>query len=91
MPDQEKPVRHRATPRWVSSDRHKAIIRALVAARVAAGATQRDVAAKLGKPPSFVGKVEANERNLSVLELVEWSDAIGVDPATILRKARARG
>jgi transcriptional regulator with XRE-family HTH domain len=87
MADQEKPVRHRAAPSYVSSDRHKAIIQALVAARVSAGATQRDVAAKLGKPPSFVGKVEANERNLSVLEFVEWSEAIGVDPASLLRKA----
>lgn len=87
MPVQEKPVRHRAIPRWVSSDRHRAIIQALVAARLSVGATQRDVAAKLGKPPSFVGKVEANERNLSVLEFVEWSEAIGVDPANLLRRA----
>jgi transcriptional regulator with XRE-family HTH domain len=46
--------------------------------------TQRDVAAKLGKPPSFVGKVEAVERNLSVLEFLAWAKAVGVDPGAML-------
>lgn len=50
--------------------------------------TQRDVAAKLGVPPSFVGKVEAIERNLSVLELIDWCDALGTEPGSILEKAR---
>lgn len=46
--------------------------------------TQRDVAAKLGKPPSFVGKIEAIERNLSVLEFLAWTKALAVNPGSIL-------
>lgn len=74
-------------PAWVSSPVHRSIIATLVAARKAAGMTQRDVAKKIEKPPSFVGKVEAIERNLSVLELYEWSNAIGVRASEIIIQA----
>lgn len=73
-------------PVWVSSPVHKEIIVALVEARRARGMTQRDLATALRKPPSFVGKVEAIERNLSVLEFVAWTAAIGVDPNKIIPK-----
>lgn len=46
--------------------------------------TQRDVAAAIGKPPSFVGKVEGIERNLSVLEFLAWSKAVKAHPAQML-------
>ena len=74
-------------PAWVSSPVHKEIIGALVEARRSRGMTQRDLATALGKPPSFVGKVEAIERNLSVLEFVAWTAAIGVDPSDIIPTA----
>lgn len=57
---------------------------ARVEARKLAGMTQRDLAVRLKKPQSFVAKVEAIERNLSVLELLEWTDAIGIAPASVL-------
>jgi transcriptional regulator with XRE-family HTH domain len=56
----------------------------LVAARKAAGLTQRDIADRIGRPPSFVGKIEGVERNLSVLELLAWCRALGVSPGQIL-------
>ena len=71
-------------PAWVSSLVHRDLIVAMVAARKAAGMTQRDVAAKLGKPPSLVAKVESVERNLSVLEFLAWTKAIGVSPEDLL-------
>lgn len=73
-------------PAWVSSPVHRQIVAALVEARHARGMTQRDLAATLKKPPSFVGKVEAVERNLSILEFVAWAAAVGVDPAEIIPK-----
>lgn len=71
-------------PAWVSSPHHRAVIASLVEARKRAGMTQRDLAAKLGKPPSFVGKIEAIERNLSVLEFLAWTKALGVDAGGML-------
>ncbi|WP_298098878.1 helix-turn-helix transcriptional regulator [Brevundimonas sp.] len=84
MPDRVPSPRYRAIPAWMSSSRHRLFIEALVEARKSAGLTQRDLAAKLKKPQSFVAKVEAIERNLSVLEFVDWADAIGITPASLL-------
>ena len=50
--------------------------------------TQRDVAAKIGKPPSFVGKVEAIERNLSILEFIEWTQALGITAERMLGRLK---
>ena len=41
--------------------------------------TMRDVAAKLGVPHSWVGKVETGERRLDVCEYVALCQAIGCD------------
>lgn len=84
MPGQAPPVRHRAAPDWVSSPTHRAVVVALVNARKSAGMTQRDLATKLSKPQSMVAKVEAIERSLTVLEFLEWTNALGVDPRTML-------
>lgn len=71
-------------PAWVVSPVHRSIVASLVRARKAAGLTQRDVAARMRKPPSFVGKVESIERNLSILEFLEWVQAIGVTAEEVL-------
>lgn len=71
-------------PAWVSSPVHREIVAALIEARRQRGMTQRDLAAALGKPPSFVGKIEAIERNVSVLEFVAWARAVRADTSTLL-------
>lgn len=48
--------------------------------REAQGLTMRDLAAKLGKPHSFVQKVECGERRLDVVEFVWYCEALGVEP-----------
>jgi transcriptional regulator with XRE-family HTH domain len=65
---------------------HREVISALVRARKEAGLTQRDLAGRIGKPPSFVGKVEAIERNLSLLEFIEWTRALGVNAQGLLER-----
>jgi len=40
----------------------------------------RDLAAKLDKPHSYIGKVEQQERRLDVVEYVQYCEAIGVLP-----------
>jgi transcriptional regulator with XRE-family HTH domain len=71
-------------PAWVVHPSHRAVVEALIKARNAAGMTQRDIAAKLGKPPSFVAKIERLERNLSVLEFMAWTRVLEVEPAKLL-------
>lgn len=51
----------------------------LVAARAAAGLSQRELARKLCQPQSFVSRYETGERRLDLIELVEVTNALGCD------------
>ena len=62
------------------------MLRVVVEARTSAGLTQRDLAGRLGKPPSYIGKIEAGERNLSLLEFVALAKAMRTDPSDLLSK-----
>ena len=65
--------------------RHKALIAVLKSAREAAGITQRELARKLDRAHSFVGKIESGERQLNVLEFCEYADALGADAGEMIR------
>lgn len=71
-------------PRSRRSPRQVRLQELLSSGRVAAGMTQQDLAERLRRPQSFVSKYENGERRVSVVELVEISDAIGVDPRQIV-------
>jgi transcriptional regulator with XRE-family HTH domain len=58
--------------------------------RIDAGLTQRDVAAALGKPHSFVHKSELGERRVDVLEFIDLCRAMGLDPASSLKLLESR-
>ena len=60
----------------------------LVRARERAGLKQSDVAAKLGMPASYLSKIENGTRRLDVIELLQIADAMGIDPAEIVRELR---
>ena len=57
----------------------------LVQARLAAHLTQAAVAKRLGRPQSFLSKVEHGERRLDVVEFVAVCRALDVDPLEFLR------
>ncbi len=66
--------------------RHKALMAVIVAARKKAGLTQRDLAVRLGRAHSFVGKIECGERQLNVLEFCELADALGIGPKELFAR-----
>ncbi|MCG5243682.1 helix-turn-helix domain-containing protein [Azospirillum doebereinerae] len=70
----------------VHSPAYRVLVDALVEARKTAGLTQQDLAHRLGKPQSFVAKVENRERRLDVVEFITLSRAVGLDPQTALRR-----
>lgn len=59
--------------------------RVLVKAREAKGLKQSEVAERLGLPASYLSKVENGTRRLDAIELVRVAEAMGVDPADIVR------
>ncbi len=50
--------------------------------RLAAGLSMRELAEKLDRPHSFVGKVEQGERRLDVIEYMQYCEALKVNPIT---------
>jgi transcriptional regulator with XRE-family HTH domain len=70
--------------RWISSPAYRSVIDALVTARHGARLSQKVVADRLGKPPSFVAKIELGERRLDLVESVAIARAIGADEASLL-------
>tara|TARA_R110002126_G_scaffold21222_9_gene77012 strand:+ start:1412 stop:1642 length:231 start_codon:yes stop_codon:yes gene_type:complete len=69
----------------VHSEQYKKVLDWLIAARKDAGLTQQQVADQLGKPQSFVAKYEGGERRLDIVEFVEISRVLGVDPKEAIR------
>jgi transcriptional regulator with XRE-family HTH domain len=69
---------------WVSSPAYEVAIDLLIAKRHAAGLTQRDLAARLGKPPSFVGKLESRERRLDLIEFIAIARALGLSAPDLM-------
>ena len=61
----------------------------LVHASERAGLKQSDVAAKLGLPASYLSKIENGSRRLDVIELLQIAEAIGTDPAEIVRELQS--
>ena len=72
--------------KFLRSGRHKALMTALVSARIDAGLTQRELARRLGRAHSFVGKIESGERQLNVLEFIEMANALGVKASELLKR-----
>lgn len=64
-------------------------MRTLVAARHAAGISQAELAKRLGKPPSFVAKIELTERRVDVGEFVEFLRAAGTSEVEAFEVVRA--
>jgi transcriptional regulator with XRE-family HTH domain len=58
----------------------------LVAERQSAGMTQRDLAERLHRHQSFLGKIEGGLRTIDVIEFVEVARALNIEPTKLLAK-----
>ena len=75
--------------RPLSSDAYKAMIDRLVDARRTAGIRQVELAERLGKPQSFISKVERRERRIDVVEFIIIARAIAADPVALFSEVAA--
>jgi transcriptional regulator with XRE-family HTH domain len=79
-------ARTAALRKTLRSRGHRVLIEILVAARERAGLTQRDLAARLRRPHSFIGRMEAGERRIDVIEFIEISRLLGCDPRQLFEQ-----
>lgn len=61
--------------RSIYDPRYQDLIKKLIELRESKNVTQVELAQRLGKPQSYVSKVEILERRLDVIELMDWLNA----------------
>jgi transcriptional regulator with XRE-family HTH domain len=70
----------------IHSREYQALIALLRDAREGSGLSQADLAHRLGRPQSWVSKVEIGERRLDLEELRQVCEALDVDILGLVRK-----
>jgi transcriptional regulator with XRE-family HTH domain len=68
-------------PSTLSDPDYQAFVRHLVELRRRQHVSQDELAARLGRPQSYVSKSERLERRLDPAEFARWVVALGGDPA----------
>ncbi|HEY6644107.1 helix-turn-helix transcriptional regulator [Povalibacter sp.] len=65
---------------------YRALVEVVIETRAEAGLTQQELADRLKRLKSFVGKVETGQRNLDVIEFIELARALRIEPTKLLAK-----
>ena len=66
--------------------RHKRMMAALVEIREKAGVSQRELARRLDRAHSYVGRIETGDRRLDLPEFIEWCELLDADPVEVLQR-----
>ena len=64
----------------------EALLKILRDLRVKRGWTQDQLAQKLGRPQSFVAKIEAGERRLDVVQFIDYTGVMEADPVEAMQR-----
>jgi len=75
-------------PKTLRSPRQRRLVELLVERRQAAGLSQADVAARLGRYQSVVAAMEGGGRRIDVVELLDLAEAIGFDARGVIDELR---
>ena len=70
----------------LEQDRRALVRKELRQARLRAEMRQVDVSVKLGRPQSYVAKVESGERRLDLVEALRFCEVVGLDPHVLIDK-----
>jgi hypothetical protein len=70
----------------VFSTEYQSLLALLIKVRSDSGLTQQEVGKRLGRDQSYVSKYERGVRRLDVVEFVEVTRVLGVDPFDLLRQ-----
>jgi transcriptional regulator with XRE-family HTH domain len=69
----------------MKSPRHDAVRRFLKRQRQDAELSQVELAARMGRRQQWVSDIEKGQHRVSVVEFLEWSDALGFDAQAAIR------
>jgi len=64
----------------IHDPRYRQLVERLIALREEVETTQTQLAEQLGKPQSYVAKVENVDRRLDVVEIADWLAALRTSP-----------
>ncbi|BES83760.1 helix-turn-helix transcriptional regulator [Pectobacterium araliae] len=70
----------------IYSNEYQSVIKILREARIEKGITQENLANALGRPQSFVAKIENGERGLDIVEFVHIAHLLSVDASSVLER-----
>lgn len=73
---------------WVVSPEYRSVIDAIRKVRTQKGVSQRELGRRLGKPTSFINKIEQLERRLDILEFIAMAEALEMKPSDLIHIVR---
>ncbi len=74
-----------------SIEAFREIGRRLAAVRQQCGLTQKDLAERVGKPPSYIAKLELAERRLDINDLRSLAEGMGMPSVALLERLQSDG
>lgn len=77
-------------PSVIFTEAYDVVPALLVDARRRAGVSQRELARRMGRCPSHIGKIEARQRRVEIIEFCRYAEALGEDPARLFEELRRR-
>jgi transcriptional regulator with XRE-family HTH domain len=75
---------------WVRPEDQRIVGECLAAVRTHSGVTQRELAARLSKPQSFVSAYESGQRRVDLLEFLAIAEALKSDARAIFNEVEIR-
>lgn len=77
-------------PASMFTDAYRVLVRCLVEARHDSGLSQTELGKRMGKGQKFVSVVETGVRRIDLVEFVEWSRALGIEPVMLFSRILAK-
>jgi transcriptional regulator with XRE-family HTH domain len=69
-------------------DRRMLLLKMLKDARLERGLRQLDVALALGRPQSYVAKVESGERKVDCIDVIDFCNVVNLDPVKLVKRLK---
>ena len=69
-------------------DRRMLLLKMLKDARLDRGLRQLDVALALGRPQSYVAKVESGERKVDCIDVIDFCIVVNLDPVKLVKRLK---